>query len=129
MAVVVDEFGTTAGIVTIEDIVEEIVGEMLSGTESPPIRRLDDTTVLVRGELDTHAANEAFGTDPPEAGEYETVAGLLINRAGRLVEEGEAVTHDGIRLVVSTVENNRLLNVRIERPDAGTTADRSRDGE
>jgi CBS domain containing-hemolysin-like protein len=128
MAIVVDEFGTTAGIVTIEDIVEEIIGEVLTETESPPIRWLDDNTVLVRGELNIHAANEALGTDLPEAGEFETVAGLLINRTGRLVEEGEAVTYDGIRLIVETAENNRILEVRIELPDTGATSNKSPDG-
>ncbi|MEF8901511.1 MAG: hemolysin family protein [Halovenus sp.] len=129
MAVVVDEFGTTAGIVTIEDIVEEIIGEVLTETESPPIRWLDDDTVLVRGELNVHAANEALGTDLPETGEFESVAGLLMSRAGRLVEEGESVTYDDSRLTADTVETNRILAVRIELNTPGTTAPASSDGE
>jgi CBS domain containing-hemolysin-like protein len=122
IAIAVDEFGTTAGIVTIEDIVEEIIGEVLTETESPPIRWLDDDTVLVRGELNVHAANEALGTDLPETGEFESIAGLLMNQTGRLTEEGQGVTYDGIRFVVETAENNRILEVRLELPDTETTA-------
>jgi CBS domain containing-hemolysin-like protein len=59
MAIVVDEFGATAGIVTIEDIVEAIIGEVLAETESPPIRWLDDRTAIVRGELNVHEANSS----------------------------------------------------------------------
>jgi len=118
LAVVVDEFGTTAGIVTIEDIVEEIIGEVLTATEAPPIRWADDRTALVRGELNVHEANEALGTEFPEADEFESVAGFLMSRTGRLVEEGETVTHDGVSLTVETAENNRVLEVRVELPEA-----------
>ncbi|MFB6296743.1 MAG: hemolysin family protein [Halobacteriales archaeon] len=121
LAVVVDEFGATAGIVTIEDIVEEIIGEVLAEAESPPMRRLDDGTALVRGELNVHAANEALGIDLPEAGGFESVAGLLMDRTGRLPEEGESVTEAGVRLVVETVENNRILEVRVDPSGAGTS--------
>jgi putative hemolysin len=127
VAIVVDEFGTTAGIVTIEDIVEEIIGEVLTETESPPIRWLDDGTALVRGELNVHAANEALGTDLPETSEFETIAGLLLNRTGRLVEEGEAVAYTGVNLVVETAENHRILEVRVELSDAENTTPKSPD--
>nr|WP_284438520.1 hemolysin family protein [Halomicroarcula laminariae] len=114
MAVVVDEFGTTSGVVTIEDIVEEIIGEVLTATEAPPIRWLDDDSAIVRGELNVHEANEALGTEFPEAEEFETVAGFLMSRTGRLVDEGETVAHDGATLTVETAENNRVLEVRID---------------
>lgn len=68
------------------------------------------------GRLNVHEVNEALGTDFPEAGGYESVAGFVFDRAGRVVEEGEAVTHDGVRLVVESVENNRVLEVRVELP-------------
>ncbi len=116
LAVVVDEFGTTAGIVTIEDIVEEIIGEVLSEHEGVPIRWVSESVALVRGELNVHAVNEALGTDLPEEGGYESVAGLVLDRAGRLVEEGESVTDDGTRLVVETTDNNRILEIRVELP-------------
>ena len=117
MAIVVDEFGTTAGIVTIEDVIEEIIGEVLSETETVPIRWLRDETAIVRGELNVHEVNEALGTELPETGEYESIAGFIFHQAGRLVEEGEHVTYDGVRLAVETVDNNRVLEVRIDLLD------------
>ena len=123
MALVVDEFGATAGIVTIEDIVEEIVGEVLAETETVPIRRIDERTALVRGEVNVHAVNEVLGVDLPEGEEFETIAGLVFDRAGRLVEEGETVVHEGIELTVETAENNRVLEVRLEVLDGELAAE------
>ena len=116
LAIVVDEFGTTAGIVTMEDIVEEIIGEVLGKTEQVPIRWLAENVVLVRGEVNVHEVNEALDIELPEGGEFESIAGFVFDRAGRLVEEGETVTHDGVKLVVQTAENNRILEVRVELP-------------
>jgi len=131
IAIVVDEFGTTAGIVTIEDIVEEIIGEILTETETPPIRWLDDRTALVRGELNVHEANQALDTDLPETSEFETVAGLILAEAGRLVQEGEGVYYDGTRLVVETAGRNRILEVRVELAEEETASgsDETEEGE
>jgi len=117
MAIVADEFGTTAGIATIEDIVEEIIGEILSERESVPIRWLDDRVALVRGELNVHEMNDALGTSFPDTGEFESVAGLLLSEAGEFIGEGETVTDEGVQLTAETVENNRILEVRIELPE------------
>ncbi|MEF8937695.1 MAG: hemolysin family protein [Halovenus sp.] len=116
MAIVIDEFGTTAGIVTIEDIVEEIIGEILAEAESPPVRWLDENTALVQGERNIHEVNEALETDLPETGEYESLAGFLISRTGRLASEGETVSYDGATFTVETVGSNRILEVRVELP-------------
>jgi len=123
LAVVVDEFGTTAGIVTIEDIVEEIIGEVLGKTEQVPIRWLAEDVVLIRGEVNVHEVNDALDLDLPEGGEFESIAGFVFDRAGRLVEEGETVTHDGVKLVVQTAENNRVLEVRVELPEERAPVD------
>lgn len=129
MAVVVDEFGTTAGVVTIEDIVEGIIGEVLAEDESVPVRWLDDGTALVRGELNVHAVNEALGTELPETGGYESIAGLVLDRTGRFAEEGEAVDFDDLHLVVRTVDRNRILEVRVELPPEGATVTAAAAGE
>ena len=114
MAVVIDEFGSTEGIVTIEDIVEEIVGEIFELEEEDPIERVDDRTLRVNGEVNLDEVNEALEIDLPEEGEFETVAGFIYNRMGRLVEEGEVVEHDGVALTVEETDNTRILTVRIE---------------
>jgi putative hemolysin len=113
MAVVVDEFGTTEGLVTIEDLTEEIVGEILEGPENAPITRLDEKTALIRGDVDIVEVNETLGLELPDGEEFETIAGLLFNQAGRLVEQGETFNCGGVQLYVETVDQTRIILVRI----------------
>ncbi len=117
MAIVIDEFGTTEGLVTMEDMIEEIVGEILEGGEEQPIEEIDADTVLVRGEVNIEDVNEALEIDLPEGQEFETIAGFIFNRAGRLVEEGEEITYDGVRITVETVENTRIMKARLRKLD------------
>ncbi|MFP8955562.1 hemolysin family protein [Natrialbaceae archaeon A-CW3] len=117
MAIVIDEFGTTEGLVTMEDLVEEIVGEILEGGEEEPIEYLDDYTVVVRGEVNIEDVNEALDIELPEGEEFETIAGFIFNRAGRLVEEGEEMHYedDGVDIIVEEVENTRIMKARLEK--------------
>ncbi|AEH35830.1 hemolysin family protein [Halopiger xanaduensis] len=115
MAIVIDEFGTTEGLVTMEDMVEEIIGEILEGGEEQPIEEIDERTVLVRGEVNIEDVNEALEIDLPEGEEFETIAGFIFNRAGRLVEEGEEITYDGVRITVEDVENTRIMMARLTK--------------
>ncbi|UPW01738.1 hemolysin family protein [Halorussus gelatinilyticus] len=117
MVIVIDEFGTTEGLVTMEDMVEEIVGDILEGEEEEPIEYVDDETIIVRGELNIDEVNEALEIDLPEGEEFETIAGFIFNRAGRLVEEGEDITYDGVRLRVEQVENTRIMKARVTKLD------------
>jgi CBS domain containing-hemolysin-like protein len=127
MAIVIDEFGTTEGLVTIEDIIEEIVGEILEGGEELPVERVDDDTVLVRGEVNIEEVNEALEIELPEGEEFETIAGFVFNRAGRLVEAGETIAFDGVEIRVEEVENTRILEARVTRledhEDEGTAGE------
>jgi CBS domain containing-hemolysin-like protein len=113
MVIVIDEFGTTEGLVTMEDLTEEIVGEILEGEEEEPIEFLDDQTALVRGELNIEEVNEALDIELPEGEEFETIAGFIFNRAGRLVEEGEVISVDSVDIRVEEVENTRIMKARI----------------
>nr|WP_227776978.1 hemolysin family protein [Haladaptatus pallidirubidus] len=117
MVIVIDEFGTTEGLVTMEDMVEEIVGEILDGEEEEPIEYIDDDTVIVRGEVNIDEVNDAMDIELPEGEEFETIAGFIFNRAGRLVEEGEDIDYEGVRLHVEQVENTRIMKARITRLD------------
>ncbi len=72
MVIVIDEFGTTEGLVTMEDLTEEIVGEILEGEEEEPIEYVDDDTVTVKGEVNIEEVNEALDLDRPEGEEFET---------------------------------------------------------
>jgi len=113
MVIVIDEFGTTEGLLTMEDLTEEIVGEILEGEEEMPIEFVDDDTAIVKGEVNVDEVNETLGTDIPEGEEFETIAGFIFNRAGRLVEEGEVIEYDGLSIGVERVENTRIMKARI----------------
>jgi CBS domain containing-hemolysin-like protein len=113
MAIVVDEFGATEGLVTMEDMLEEIVGEILVGDEEHPMEFVDDHEVLVRGEVNIDEVNEALGIQLPEGEEFETIAGFIFNRAGRLVEQGESFEFENITFHAEQVEDTRIQNVRI----------------
>jgi CBS domain containing-hemolysin-like protein len=114
MVIVIDEFGTTEGLVTMEDMVEEIVGEILEGEEEQPIEFTDDAA-MVRGEVNIEDVNEALDIDIPEGEEFETLAGFIFNRAGRLVEEGEQITYENLKITVEQVENTRIMKARLEQ--------------
>ncbi|GAA5175648.1 hemolysin family protein [Pseudonocardia eucalypti] len=115
LAVVVDEYGGTAGIVTMEDMVEEIVGDVRDEHDpaSPaPIRPLGQDSWLVSGLLRTDELAEATGFAPPE-GDYETLAGLVLERLGRIPDVGDDVEVDGWRLTVMRRERNRIAELRL----------------
>ncbi|MFB6103685.1 MAG: hemolysin family protein [Halobacteriaceae archaeon] len=115
MVVVIDEFGTTEGVVTMEDMTEEIVGEILEGGEEVPIEYVDEDTAMVRGEVNIDVVNDELGIELPEGEEFETIAGFIFNRAGRLVEEGEEFQFDNVSLTVEEVENTRIKKARVAK--------------
>ncbi|PSQ13467.1 DNA-binding protein [Halobacteriales archaeon QS_8_69_73] len=118
MVIVIDEFGTTEGMVTMEDITEEIVGEILQSGEEEPVEVIDDRTATLKGEVNIDEVNERLDVDIPEGEEFETIAGFIFNRAGRLVEEGETIGYDGLEIHVDRVENTRILKARLVKTDA-----------
>ncbi|MFC6826863.1 hemolysin family protein [Halopelagius fulvigenes] len=117
MVIVIDEFGTTEGLITLEDMVEEIVGDILEGDEEEPFEFLDDRTTLVRGEVNIDEVNEVLELDLPEGEEFETLAGFIFNRAGRLVEEGEEIAYDNITIRIEQVDNTRIMKARITKAE------------
>ncbi len=117
MVIVIDEFGTTEGLITLEDMVEEIVGDILEGDEEEPFERVDEQTTIIRGELNIDEVNELLEIDLPEGEEFETLAGFIFNRAGRLVEEGEEFEYDGVVIRIEQVDNTRILKARVTVTD------------
>jgi CBS domain containing-hemolysin-like protein len=115
LAVVVDEFGGTAGIVTIEDLVEEIVGEIADeyDEEEPMVVEVDGEWE-VDARLDVDQLSAIVGTDLPSA-EWDTVGGLVLELAGRVPEEGERFDHEGLVFTATAVQGRRVSKVRIGR--------------
>jgi CBS domain containing-hemolysin-like protein len=119
-AIVVDEYGAMAGICTLEDLIEEIVGEIEDEFDVPEqsIEQVDDDTWRLDGRFPIDEFNERFGTDLPDE-DFHTVAGFVFGQLGRAPEPGDDVPYDGIRFDVLEVEGNRIERIAVtfvERP-------------
>jgi len=118
LAVVKDEYGGTEGIVTLEDVLEELVGEIRDEHdvgEVPPFRELPEGAWAVRGDVSVRAVNERLKLTLP-AEEARTLGGFFAESLGRVPREGDVITAGPVRLVAAEVEDNRVLEVRVERP-------------
>ncbi|MGF7233828.1 MAG: hemolysin family protein [Frankia sp.] len=127
MAVVIDEYGGTAGIVTIEDVLEEIVGEIADeyDTEAPPVEWLDPDSARVTARLPAHDLAELFDVDVPEADDVDTVGGLLASALGRVPLAGAMAAVAGLTLTAERAagRRNRIGTVLVRRESgAGGTA-------
>jgi len=112
MAIVVDEYGGVAGLVTIEDLVEEIVGEIRDEHDKADVVRESEHSYIVAGNMDIDRLAELFGTRP-EGKESATVGGLVSELAGRIPQKGEVVEEDGLRFEVLESTERRVERVRI----------------
>lgn len=112
MAIVIDEYGGVAGLVTIEDLVEEIVGEISDEHEPAQVVRESETSYLVPGNMDVDRLEELLGVRHDRRG-AATVAGLVSELAGRIPKKGEVVEEDGLRLEVLQATDRRVERVRV----------------
>jgi CBS domain containing-hemolysin-like protein len=119
MAIVLNEFGTVIGLVTIEDLLEEIVGEIrdeFDSDEELPIQEFPDGSLLVEGSVLLSDLNEKYSLGIEESEDYRTVAGFILARLRRIPKGGEALVWNDIRMTIVTIDGRRLRKVRIERP-------------
>jgi CBS domain containing-hemolysin-like protein len=112
MAIVIDEYGGVAGLVTIEDLVEEIVGEISDEHEIAQVVRENEYSYLVPGNMDVDRLEELLGVRPERKG-AATVAGLVSELAGRIPQKGEVIEEDGLRLEVLQSSDRRVERVRV----------------
>jgi CBS domain containing-hemolysin-like protein len=114
MAIVVDEYGAMQGIVTLEDLLEEIVGEIEDEFDLPDesIERIDDDTIRIAGTFPIDDFNEQFGTEL-EDDDYHSVGGFVFGLIGHAPERGDSLDHDGMRFDVIEVEGSRILKLAV----------------
>ncbi|HEV2011271.1 MAG TPA: hemolysin family protein [Candidatus Limnocylindria bacterium] len=123
IAIVVDEYGGTAGLVTIEDLVEEIVGEIRDeyDVERELILPVSDHEAVMDARVPFSEVQETFGIEPSDgADEFDTLGGFVTHELGRLPKVGETVQRDGVKFVVESVDGRRVGRVRVIREPART---------
>jgi putative hemolysin len=115
MAIVVDEYGDMEGIVTLEDLLEEIVGEIEDEFDLPDtsVERIDETHIRIEGTYSIDDFNEEFGTDL-EQQDFNTMAGLVFGELGRAPEVGDTVRTDGLCLTVLEIDGSRIMKIEVE---------------
>jgi putative hemolysin len=115
MAIVVDEYGAMQGIVTLEDLLEEIVGEIEDEYDLPDesVQRIDETTIRIGGTFPIDDFNEQFQQEVPVE-DYHTVAGFVFGQLGRVAEEGDEVVWNGLRFGVVETEGARIEQLEVE---------------
>jgi putative hemolysin len=116
LGIVVDEYGGTAGVVSIEDLVEEIVGEIADEHEEDEesVAEIEDGLFLVNGMTRIETIEEMFHVDLEEEG-YETVAGLIFTEMGRVPRAGESIAKNGVSFEVERADRKRIYRVRVKR--------------
>ncbi|WP_341765394.1 transporter associated domain-containing protein [Deinococcus radiodurans] len=123
MSIVVDEFGGTMGLVTLEDAIEEIVGEIYDETveeEEQPIIVIAEGIYLMDASLTVHEVEERLGSNLEDGeAEYDTLAGFMTSHFGDIPEVGQSFVHGGWSFTVEEADQRRVTRVRVERaPDA-----------
>src|SRR5207237_6731723 len=118
LAIVVDEYGGTSGLVTIEDILEEIVGDIADeyDVEEPLVQPLGENAYLLDARLSIDDANEQLGLGLPGE-EYETIGGFVFGQLGRLPEVGEVMRYGSFDFIVQETDGGRISKIRLVRTD------------
>jgi CBS domain containing-hemolysin-like protein len=120
MMIVVDEYGGTAGVVTLEDLLEEIVGEIRDEydvTEEEPISLIDNCQALVDARLSMDELNERLRLGIPASDEYDSVGGYVYSVLGTIPEAGTSFESAGVRWTIEQVNGQRILQVRLTSPE------------
>jgi len=117
MAIVVDEYGGVSGLITLEDTLEEIVGEIRDETDKdePHIVEMDNQTWIVLGKSEIEEVNEKIGIDIPDSKEYDTFSGFILDKIGRIPKEKEKIMFETFIITVKAMEGNRLREFIVKK--------------
>ena len=117
LAIVVDEFGGTAGLVTLKDLIAEIIGEETEpeNSEELTVQNLDQYTFMVQAQMDLAKVNELLDLDLPLTDEYQTLGGFLLYQFQKIPAQGEALHYHNLDFTIVSAEGPRLNEIRIER--------------
>jgi len=118
IAVVLDEYGGTAGIVTLEDILEELVGEITDEYEKTPpepIKKIDKNTIEVDARTYVDDLNDQFELNLPEDEDYETIGGFVFSHLGYVPKTGESFDYENLKFTIATAEARRIKRIRIQK--------------
>lgn len=119
IAIVLDEYGGTAGMVTIEDVIEVIIGEIedeydQGAEEPPPLKKIDARTTEIDARMKIEEANEQLGLELPDQADFETVGGFLFYQMGKVPKKGEKLLHDGVEFTIVDADERRIRRVRVD---------------
>jgi CBS domain containing-hemolysin-like protein len=117
LAVVIDEFGGTSGMVTLEELIEEIVGRMSDemGEEEPQVEMIDEHTIQIDAQLRVEEVNEQVGIHLPESEDYQTMAGYILHVLRRIPKEGDQLKVENIKLTITAMKGPKIEKVLITR--------------
>ena len=125
LAIVVDEFMHVVGLVTIEDVLEEIVGEIVDESDKEEvgeIHTISETVAEIYARAHLEEINEKLGTQLPEDQEYDTLGGFVLSEMGRIPKVGESLEWEGLRLTVLEANKRRVERMRLESQTKRKTA-------
>jgi len=117
LAVVIDEFGGTSGMVTLEELLEEIVGRLGDelGGEAPQVETIDERTTQIDAQLRVEEVNEQLGTHLPESEDYQTIAGYILHALRRIPKEGDQMKVDNVKLTITAMKGPKVEKVLVTR--------------
>lgn len=119
MAIVVDEYGGTSGLITLEDIIEEIVGEIQDeyDRELPLYKVLDDGSILANAKINMEELNEVLNINLSEDSSFDSLGGFILDQTGSFPNPKDVIERDGYRFIIEKIEKNRIIQVKIAKID------------
>lgn len=117
IAMVVDEYGAISGLITIEDVLEEIVGDIEDEFDisSQNIIKIVDDKFIIDATTSIEDFNEYFATSIDDDGDYDTIAGMIIQTLERLPEKGDSIVVDGLKFIVQEADNRKIIKILVEK--------------